>query len=771
MLKKLQVIISLLILAAAIFWGFYGTKPHVTLVQEVPLEQFSTAQAFSHVENLSQEPRYVGSQAHRKARNYIVPQLEKMGLLVQTQEGFSLNKYGTITRPQNIISRIEGSGEGKAVLLLTHYDSAMHSSFGASDAASGIATILEGVRAFLASGKTPKNDIILVFSDAEELGLLGALLFAEEHPWAKEVGLVLNFEARGSGGSSFMLPETNQGNKALIEGFLEAGVEYPVTNSLAYSVYKILPNDTDLTVLRERENINGFNFVFFDDFYDYHTATDVPENLDINSLAHQGSYLVPLLNYFSEAPLEGLVSQEDVLFFNIPIFGLIIYPDSWTLPLLILVIIGFIALIFYGSFQKKLPIKKVLKGFLPLLISLFASGFLVYGLWQLALYLYPQYREMEHGFPYNGYNYIVGAVFLSLAVCFYTYNFFRKPKNTHQLFVAPLLLWILISVLAALYLRGAAYVVVLVFFGMIQLFILFHRPKYALLAQSFLSLPAIFILTPLLVLIPVVLGLKVLFLSAILCVLIFVLLWPVFGFYKKNQWLGFFSFFVFLIFVTIAHFQSEFNEARPKPNSLVYVMDEDKNIATWNTYDGMLDPYTAPFFNDSAEIPVELPEFQSKYQSRFTRSAIAPKIILPEPFIGVEKLDTAKIGEDLYEVKIAPNRDVNRFEFFADKNQNFLSFTVNGKEADSLQRGNSLQHIFKNRWDDRLLTYYPVNRDTLRLQIAVEEGQQPKIELYEAAFTLHEEQQLKVPSRTEEMVPRPFVLNDAILLKKTFQLK
>jgi hypothetical protein len=37
-------------------------------------------------------------------------------------------------------------------------------------------------------------------------------LFAK-HNWAKEVGLVLNFEARGTSGPSYMLMETN-GNGA-----------------------------------------------------------------------------------------------------------------------------------------------------------------------------------------------------------------------------------------------------------------------------------------------------------------------------------------------------------------------------------------------------------------------------------------------------------------------------------------------------------------------------------------------------------------------------
>src|SRR5690606_40095868 len=114
-----------------------------------------------------------------------------------------------------------------------------------------------GINSLLKSGEKPKNDIIVLFSDAEELGLLGANLFVSKHRWSKDVGLVLNFEARGSGGPSYMLLETNGGNKNLIESFNQANVEFPVANSLTYSVYKMLPNDTDLTVFRELANIRS----------------------------------------------------------------------------------------------------------------------------------------------------------------------------------------------------------------------------------------------------------------------------------------------------------------------------------------------------------------------------------------------------------------------------------------------------------------------------------------------------------------------------------
>ncbi len=772
MTKKVQPAVSLLIIIAAIFWSFYGTGPHVELRDDIPTEEFSVQRAFSHVENLAQEPHYVGSAAHRKARNYIVSELEKMGLFAQTQEAYSVNKYGTVTRPQNILSRIEGSGAGKALLLLTHYDSAMHSSHGASDAASGVGTILESIRAYLDSGKTPANDIILLFTDAEELGLNGADIFVEEHPWAQDIGLALNFESRGSGGNPFMFLETNGGNQALLQEFLEAGVEYPVTNSLVYSVYKMLPNDTDLTVLREQGNISGFNFAFIDDHYDYHTATDIPENLDINTLAHQGSYLVPLLNYFSEKPIAEMESEEDLVFFNIPVFNLLMYPYSWIWPMLLLAVVAFLAVLGYGFFNKHLQVSAVFKGFLPLFISLVLSGLLGYGLWELALFLYPQYLEMEHGFTYNGYSYIAAVIFLSLAVVFYTFNRFRKPKNSADLFVAPLFLWILLSTLTALYLKGAAYFIVPVFFGIIQLYLLIKRPRYELLAQSFLSLPAIFILTNFMVRFPVALGLKILFVSAILTVLLWVLLWPVFSHYRKLQLLGFLSFLTFLVFFFVAHFTADFSTERPRPNSLVYLYDRENDVATWNSYDHELDEWNASYFENASEASLEKPEFSSKYGSGFRHTAVAPIVEVPPPFVKVEKKASFNPGEeDAYLVKIVPNRDINRIELFLDKNFDFKSFTVNGKEAPRLQPDYSDLHVFKNRWSNRLLQYYAVNRDTLRLEMSVEKGMHPTVEFYEAAYDLFEQPGLNVEPRRENMIPRPFVLNDAVVLKSSFKLE
>ena len=106
-----------------------------------------------------------------------------------------------------MLVRIPGRVLGKALLLAAHYDSTRDGP-GAADDGASVAAILETLRA-LKSQPALQNDLICIFTDGEEAGLLGAEAFVAEHPWAKEIGLVLNFEYRGNRGPFFMF-ETSQ---------------------------------------------------------------------------------------------------------------------------------------------------------------------------------------------------------------------------------------------------------------------------------------------------------------------------------------------------------------------------------------------------------------------------------------------------------------------------------------------------------------------------------------------------------------------------------
>ncbi len=765
MLKKSIVLFAF---ALTIYFSFSALKPS-TVSKVNDATSFSTDRALTHLKPISETPHYVGADAHEKVKNYIIKQLEALGLTVEVQEGYSISQWGNMTKAKNILARIKGTDNSKALMLLSHYDSNPHSSYGASDAGSGVVTILEGLRAYLSAGKLPKNDIIVLISDAEELGLNGADIFVNQHRWAKDVGLVLNFEARGSGGPSYMLIETNGGNKEMIEGFMKANPDYPVANSLAYSIYKMLPNDTDLTRFREDGDIEGFNFAFIDDHYDYHTALDTYDRLDKTTLAHQGSYLMPLLHYYSNTNLNNLKSDSDNVYFNMPIFKMVSYPFSWIFPLLTITILAFLFLVYYGVKKRKLSFKQIGKGFVPLLIALFVNVLLGYLGWLLLKFIYPEYKEMLHGFTYNGHTYIWAFAFLAIGVCLWVYHKFYKPRNAGNLLVAPICFWIIICAVVAFKLKGASFFIVPVMFSLVALFVLSRQRQPNLYLMALLCLPVLMIMSPFIKMFPVGLGLGLLMASTLLVTLIFSLTITVFGFFRHKNKLAYLSFLVSFVCFIIAHSSSSFNEERPKPNSLVYTLNADDNTAFWATYDQMPDPWTEVYLSDnpSNDSALRKNTLGSKYNTNFTYSRIADAKDIPHPM--VEKLiDTIIDNQRHVRLYISPQRNVNRIELFSDTTNVYFNFKINGLAVEKSGKSNT---AFGNRWKNRLFTYYIADDNYLDLEFTTPKAQKTTMEIYESSFDLIGHPKLNVSKRPANMIPKPFVLNDAVIVKKTVTIE
>lgn len=762
MIKKA---IALLLLIVAVYWSFSAMMPTKISDLNTSEKEFSTERALIHLKELTKAPHFVGSKEHENVRNYIINKLNKLGLETEVQEGYSLRDWGNLSKPKNIITKINGRDSSKALLLLTHYDSAPQASLGASDAGSGVITILEGVRAFLAKGVQPKNDIIIVITDAEELGLNGADIFVNQHPWAKDVGLVLNFEARGSGGPSYMLMETNSGNANLMKGFVEANPQYPVANSLAYSIYKMLPNDTDLTVFREDGDIEGFNFAFIDDHFDYHTYMDNYERLDRNTLEHQASYFMPLLSYYSEADLSNLKTDVDYIYFNVPLFKMVMYPFSWIWPMLILAFILFGGLIAYGIKKGRLNLKLMFKGFIPFLAAIISSALVCYLLWELILILYPEYSEILHGFTYNGYTYILAFAFITLSLCLWAYSKF-KQENVANILISPITIWLVVCLLFAIYLKGASFFIVPVFFALLVLYLAVKQKEPNLYLLALLCFPLLLIFTPFIKMFPVGLGLKMLVSVGVLGALMFGLLLPVLGFLKhKNRWSGI-TFIAALLTLTVAHFNASFIEDQPKPNSLVYVLNADNNTANWATYDNILDDWTKNFITSETDLSLSENIFSSKYNSGFTYTKETAVKRIPDSKITITK-DTI-IG-DLRHIKmsIVQQRTVNRFDLYANDEVKFKDFKVNSVMA---YKETEDGFAFEKRKGNRLFSYFVSDNDSLNLNFTVPKNQNTKIQLYESSFDLLTNELFTVPERPKDMIPKPFILNDAVIVTKTIDI-
>ena len=759
MKKNYTSIYSLLVICALIFGVFYFMMPQSYDVKEASLSEFSTNRALKIVKKISEKPHFVGSKNHENVANYIQNELKNLGLEPSIQEGFTMTEKGTVVKSKNILAKIKGTNNSKALVLLSHYDSAPHSySLGASDDASGVATILESIRAFLHTKSKHKNDIIILFTDAEELGLNGAALFVTQHSWAKEVGLVLNFEARGTSGPSYMLMETNGGNAKMVDAFSNSNTPFPVSNSLMYSIYKMLPNDTDLTVFREKAKIQGFNFAFIDNHFNYHTAQDTYENLSPKTLAHQGSYLMPLLNYLSNADLKNLNSSEDKVYFNIP-FKFISYPFSWIFPMVIISFLLFVLIVFFGLGKKLLDGNKILRGIGTLFATIIASGIVTFFGWKLLLLVYPQYNDILQGFTYNGLDYIYGFVSLTIAICLLFYKNIGKRNPEMSQMITPLFLWLLINVVIAFQLKGANFLIIPVFSSTLMLGYFVMTQKSNSFLNVILSLPTLFLLVPLIQMFPIGLGLKILVGSSVLTVLTFTLLLPIFGKLPKKRIWSILFILIGIGFFTKAHVSSNYEKGKAKPNSLVYVLNGDTNKANWATYDKNLDEWTTAYLgkNPKDGKALNTEKLYSKYGSQYTFMSDAPLKAIAKPTINFE-IDSI-IGNQRYvRIVITPNRKVNRYDIFSDSK--IKNLKANGVKSLDLKSN----IISKN--SNKVLSYYVVDNYPLTLEFTISAQEKLDLNLVESSFDLMTNPLFEMNKRKNWMMPMPFVLTDAIIVKE-----
>jgi hypothetical protein len=186
----------------------------------------------------------------------------------------------------------------EALLLVAHYDSTPTSP-GASDNLAGVACVLEMIRA-LRAGATPTRSLIVLFSDGEEIGLLGAEAFRQEHPWAHHVRTVINLDSRGSAGASMLFQVS--GEIPWVVGNLATQLPSPSTSSSYQAVFPFVPADTDFSVFR-RLGVHGVDIASVGQTTNYHSDQDRLEKVVAGTLQDQGENALALARAFLKAPI------------------------------------------------------------------------------------------------------------------------------------------------------------------------------------------------------------------------------------------------------------------------------------------------------------------------------------------------------------------------------------------------------------------------------------------------------------------------------------
>ncbi len=285
--------LPLLVLALAAF----SYRPPPPLPADAPPETFSAERALAALRAVIGEdssPHPLGSPAHGAVRERLCAALHDLGLRPELQDTWrATGVNGTVTRLVNVLARFPGREDRAPLMLLAHYDS-VPAGPGASDDGAGLGVMLEAARWLRDRGPLARP-VWLLFSDGEEAGLLGARAFVDADP-DRELALVINFEARGSRGPSLMF-ETYGGSAPILEGLRNS--PRPITNSLARTIYELLPNDTDLTVFGEA-GYAGANFAYLGGIAHYHTPLDDLAHLDRGSLQHHGEHALALLEVLGE---------------------------------------------------------------------------------------------------------------------------------------------------------------------------------------------------------------------------------------------------------------------------------------------------------------------------------------------------------------------------------------------------------------------------------------------------------------------------------------
>jgi hypothetical protein len=673
--ESVTAILLALFLALAATFSIREHDPPAALSATVSPELFSAGRAVRYLSAIADKPHPLGSAAHRTVQDYLVKQLSEAGLEPQLQSATVVTDKGPPLQAaavENILVRLRGTNPGKAVLLVAHYDSALNS-FGASDDGAAVASLLETLRA-LKTGAALKNDVIVLFTDGEENGLLGARAFVAEHPWAKDAGVVLNFDARGNSGPVMMF-ESSDNNGWLIDQLAEA--PFPMVHSLSYEIYRFLPNDTDMTVFK-RAGLAGMNFANIDGINRYHTPLDNLAGVDQNSMQHQGSYALALARHFGNLDLKQTKERNAVYF---DLFGavLIHYSSAWVIPLTIVVSALFVALVVFGLRKQKLTVRGIVLGFVSLFVSILVASLLGWLLWKLVWLIRPSPETTQSRLLLSGF------AALAITVTVVAYTFVRNRARLQDLATGTMLWWFLLMIVTTFALPGATFIFHWpLLFSLIGLgWILLSPPDKARsllnpLVLSLCALPAVILLTPVIYQVFVGLTLTWSIVVIALCVLLFGLLLPQLGLIAAPlRWMTpALSGAAAVVLLVIGVLTTATATERPS-NRIYYALNADTGKAIWASDLTQPDERTKTFFTGNDEKGT-LADFAYAGKSRQYTINPAPVATLVAPELSVIENKEAD-GVRTLKLRVTSPRQAGSVSIYIDSNAQVLNTSINNK--------------------------------------------------------------------------------------------
>ncbi|MEO6547628.1 MAG: M20/M25/M40 family metallo-hydrolase [Ferruginibacter sp.] len=607
-------ILSLGVFIIAIFFVFLSIRsaaPPALATGEVPDTCFSVARAFSHLTKISNVPHSTGTAENAAVREYIISTCRQLGFTVETQSTTSVmadKRHMYAADVNNIIAYKKGLHNSKAVMLMAHHDSRPNTP-GAGDDGAGVVSMLETARALQKTGQL-QNDLILLFTDGEEIGLFGANAFIKESPLLKEVGLVINFEGRGNAGPSNMF-EVNDHNGWVINEYAKSAA-HPYANSLGYEIYKKLPNYTDYTLFKDA-GITGLNNAFIDGFVNYHSPNDKPENLDQRSLQHHGDNMLSLAKHFGNLSINN-TKAPNASYFNLGDW-LLQYPASWNLFFVIITDMAFILMLVLAFKNNKINIGtfSISVVLFPVVMAViyFLSKFLL----KFILSRYPLYSHFSENNSYNSAWYFLAMSALAVTIFSIVYYFAARKLNLHSLFAGILFIALILLNVMQYAVPSASYLLMIPLICLLaaRFFVIGTNKNEVLSTRhniiNLLSVvPAIWLLVPIVnaTFIAFALGSNMPFvvIAVALCAgLLLPVMYPVFK--QQKLLVPMAALVCFIAAMLGGHYSSGYTAKKPLQSSVRYWLDADSSKAKWISEFSSRDKWSAGFFNDADHHPVK----------------------------------------------------------------------------------------------------------------------------------------------------------------------
>ena len=777
--------LALLMIVALLTWiGFTQLRTPDAAPLTAPPATFSAERAMIHLNVIATESRAIGMPGHDATRDYLVAELTAMGLQPEIQtassallfEGADAFSAGMVS---NVIVRLAGTANTGAIAINAHYDGGSTGP-AAGDNGVGVVATLELVRAVLA-GEPLANDLIVVFSDGEENGDLGSAAFNQDHPWADDVRIAVNFEAQGTGGPAILYATSDD------SGWLTGEYLSVAPDASAYSLLPELVRTLPGRLACDLEDYlikgaGGLGFVIADDTSAYHTATDTVANIDRGSVQQEGDNTLAAVRHFGQLDLTDIPTQANRVYFTILPGVTIHYGGSYVIPIAALVTLLVGVVIVLGIRRRQLSIGGLAAGLVALLLGTLLTVALVDAVWFAMKATNLDFQVFLVG-PYRTDVIVLALSLLAIALMATMYVLLQKRVRAVNLTAGAMVAWTLLMWAVSLAAPGASYFLTWpLLFAVLPLAWAIlaperaRRPQWNLVVMTIALLPAAFLipgvsyqliglLNRLEYMLGItgnvpVLGLWALFVAPVVGLSVLHLNALSGDGVRPYRWLvpGLTA-LVAVALLGWTSVTSGFDAEQPRPSHIAYELNVDTSSARFVSLDTELDSWTSQFFPaDPAKADYELqPGIEaSVFAAETTAVALEPATV--EVVTDTSADDVRTVTFRISSPRAAPDLQTEILTGGA-----ILAATLDGRTLD-------LEDYAPAETGKLTFGYTGVDADGIELTMTVQSPDAITVELIETSYGLPQVPGLTIQPRADDQMLAAGLPPDATIVRRTVQI-